>query len=125
MAQQLADLGYAVLLPNMYYRVGEFEPFDVQTVFSDPDERARLMALASSVTKDAATRDTGAFLDFLAAQPRGGRHEGRARPGTAWAAGSRSPPRDASPIVWPRRRRSTAAGSPPPRRTARTCWPAP
>ena len=32
MAQQLADLGYAVLLPNFYYRVGEFEPFDMHTV---------------------------------------------------------------------------------------------
>ena len=69
MAQQLADLGYAVLLPNMYYRLGEFEPFDVETVFTDEDERARLMALVSSVTKDAAARDTEAMLDFLAAQP--------------------------------------------------------
>jgi carboxymethylenebutenolidase len=67
MAQQLADLGYTVLLPNMYYRV-DYAPFDVRTVFTDADERARLMALASSVTKDAATRDTGAFLDFLSAQ---------------------------------------------------------
>jgi carboxymethylenebutenolidase len=69
MAQQLADLGYAVLLPNVYYRLGEFEPFDMQSVFADADERKRLMALISSVTKDAAARDTGAMLDFLAAQP--------------------------------------------------------
>ena len=34
MAQQLADLGYVVLLPNVYYRIGDFEPFDMQTVFS-------------------------------------------------------------------------------------------
>ena len=77
MAQQLADLGYTVLLPNMYYRVSDFEPFDVSTVFSDPDERARLMAVASTVTKDAATCDTGAFLAFLAGTAGGGRHEGR------------------------------------------------
>jgi carboxymethylenebutenolidase len=69
MAQHLADLGYAVLLPNPFYRLGAFEPFDVNTVFSDPDERKRLMELVSSVTKDNATRDTGAFLQFLAAQP--------------------------------------------------------
>ena len=37
MAQQLADLGYAVLLPNVYYRVGDFEPFDMLTVFGDQD----------------------------------------------------------------------------------------
>ena len=40
----------------------------MQTVFTNADERARLMALASSVTKDAATRDIGAFLDFLSVQ---------------------------------------------------------
>ena len=39
MAQQLAELGYAVLLPNLYYRVGAFEPFDVRTVFTtQPNE---------------------------------------------------------------------------------------
>ena len=69
MAQRLADLGYAVLLPNFYYRLGEIEPFDMKTVFSDPDERKRLMGLVSSVTKEEATRDTGAMLDFLAAEP--------------------------------------------------------
>jgi carboxymethylenebutenolidase len=69
MAQQLADLGYAVLLPNMYYRLGEVEPFDMNTVFADAAERKRLMALVSSVSKESATRDTGAMLDFLAAQP--------------------------------------------------------
>jgi carboxymethylenebutenolidase len=69
MAQQLADLGYAVLLPNLYYRVGRYEPFDVRTVFSDPAERARLTELASSVTEEDAAGDTGAMLDYLAAQP--------------------------------------------------------
>ena len=69
MAQQLADLGYAVLLPNVYYRLGEFEPFDLQTVFTDADERERLMGLVASVTKESAARDTEAMLDFLAAQP--------------------------------------------------------
>jgi len=69
MAQQLADLGYAVLLPNVYYRVGDFEPFDMLTVFGDQAERDRLMALVGSLDKASAARDTGAMLDFLAAQP--------------------------------------------------------
>jgi carboxymethylenebutenolidase len=69
MAHQLAELGYAVLLPNVYYRLGEFEPFDLRTVFSDADERKRLMELASSVSNDQATRDTEAMLEFLASQP--------------------------------------------------------
>ena len=45
MAQRLADLGYAVLLPDPYYRIGPFAPFDMDTVFADPDERKRLMGL--------------------------------------------------------------------------------
>lgn len=69
MAQRLADLGYTVLLPNIFYRLGEYEPFDTQTVFSDPDERKRLMDMVASVTKDMATRDTGAMLTFLVEQP--------------------------------------------------------
>lgn len=69
MAQQLAELGYAVLLPNLYYRLGEIEPFDVRTVFADPAERARLGDLAASVTEEGAARDTEAILEFLATQP--------------------------------------------------------
>jgi carboxymethylenebutenolidase len=68
MAQRLADLGYAVLLPNPFYRHGPFEPFDMKTAFGDPDERARLMALVGSVSKENATRDTEAILDFLTEQ---------------------------------------------------------
>jgi carboxymethylenebutenolidase len=69
MAQRLADLGYAVLLPNVFYRLGQIEPIDMRTVFTNPDERERLMKLVASVTKDAATRDTAAILEFLAGQP--------------------------------------------------------
>ncbi len=69
MAQRLADLGYAVLLPNIYYRSPGYEPFDLDTVFTVPEERARLMSLAGSVTKELATRDTGAMVQFLADQP--------------------------------------------------------
>jgi carboxymethylenebutenolidase len=69
MADQLADLGYTVLLPNVYYRSGEYEPFDLATVFSDPPERERLMALMGSLTGDAVVRDAGAFLEFLAGRP--------------------------------------------------------
>lgn len=69
MAQRLADVGYAVLLPDIFYRHGEVAPFDMMTVFGDPDERKRLMSLVSTVTKDGATRDTEAMLEVLAAAP--------------------------------------------------------
>ncbi|MDT7684545.1 MAG: carboxymethylenebutenolidase [Pseudonocardiales bacterium] len=66
MADRLAGLGYAVLLPDVYYRSGGYAPFDLATVFSDPVERERLSALATSVTAAMIVRDAGAFLGFLA-----------------------------------------------------------
>src|SRR6185436_14083054 len=69
MGQRLADLGYAVLVPNFYYRLGEIAPFDMKNVFTDEAERGRLMKLVGSVSKEEATRDAGALLDWLAAQP--------------------------------------------------------
>ncbi|WP_020673696.1 dienelactone hydrolase family protein [Amycolatopsis nigrescens] len=69
MADRLADLGYAVLLPDVYYRAGGYAPFDVTTLFSEPAERERLMALAASLTTEMIVRDAGAFLTFLADRP--------------------------------------------------------
>ncbi|MDT7751413.1 MAG: carboxymethylenebutenolidase [Pseudonocardiales bacterium] len=66
MADRLAGLGYAVLLPDVYYRSGGYAPFDLATVFSDPAERERLSALATSVTAAMIVRDADAFLGFLA-----------------------------------------------------------
>jgi len=69
MGERLAGLGYAVLVPNFYYRLGPVEPFDMTTVFSDDAERKRLMKLVGSVSKADATTDAAAMLDFLADQP--------------------------------------------------------
>jgi carboxymethylenebutenolidase len=69
MAQRLADLGYVAFLPEVYYRHGEYEPFQLATAFTDESERNRLMGMVRSLTKAMATGDAGAFLDFLAAQP--------------------------------------------------------
>jgi carboxymethylenebutenolidase len=66
MADRLAGLDYAVLLPDIYYRTGGYTPFDVATVFSDPAEMERLTSLAGSVTAQMIVRDAGAFLGFLA-----------------------------------------------------------
>jgi carboxymethylenebutenolidase len=41
----------------------------MDTVFTDPEERKRLMDPVGSLTKDEAARDAGAMLDFLAEQP--------------------------------------------------------
>lgn len=80
MAARLAGLGYFVLLPNVFYRSGEYAPFDMKTVFSDPEERARIMALVKSLGGGAGLRDAGAYLDAIAAHP-------GARPGKAGVVG--------------------------------------
>jgi carboxymethylenebutenolidase len=69
MGQRLADLGYVAFVPDIYYRHGGYEPFDMMTAFGDAAERARLMGMARSVTKAMAASDTGAFLEFLAGRP--------------------------------------------------------
>src|SRR5262245_32001193 len=69
MAERLASMGYVVLAPEMYYRHGPYEPFQLSTLFTAPDQRERLFGMVSSVTVANAARDTGAFLDFLAAHP--------------------------------------------------------
>lgn len=63
MARKLADSGFFVLLPNLYYRHGNFEPFDVPTAFSS--DRDRIMGMMMSVTPAVITRDFGSILDYL------------------------------------------------------------
>ncbi|QEN14972.1 dienelactone hydrolase family protein [Mycolicibacterium sp. ELW1] len=69
MAAQLADLGYVVLVPDVYYRSGDWAPFDMETVFSDKAERQRLFSMIGSVTPDAMAADARAFFDYLAGRP--------------------------------------------------------
>ncbi len=69
MAAKLAGHGYAVLLPDVYYRHGDWEPFDMRTVFGDPEQRTRLMTMVGSVTPDMIAADAGAFFDFLDSRP--------------------------------------------------------
>jgi carboxymethylenebutenolidase len=70
-AARLAGLGYLVLLPDVFYRAGAYPPFDKATVWTDPPERARLMALLQSITPERLRTDAAAWLDTLAAH--GGR----------------------------------------------------
>jgi len=69
MAAKLAGYGYAVLLPDVYYRSGDWAPFDMATVFSDENERKRLMSMITTLTPDKITSDATAFFDYLAARP--------------------------------------------------------
>jgi carboxymethylenebutenolidase len=68
LAERLAGLGYLVLLPDVFYRAGDFPPFDKATVWTDPPERDRLMKLLGSVTPDRLEADAAAYLDAIGAQ---------------------------------------------------------
>jgi carboxymethylenebutenolidase len=69
MAEQLASYGYAVLVPDVYYRDGDWAPFDMASVFNDQGERQRLFSMISKVTPDLMAADAAAFFDYLAARP--------------------------------------------------------
>jgi carboxymethylenebutenolidase len=70
MGERMAAAGYFVLLPDLFYRAGPYEPMDAKTVFADPEKRAALQARFLSTTTIAnVMRDTEAFLAFLDTQP--------------------------------------------------------
>jgi carboxymethylenebutenolidase len=69
MGDHLAGLGFAALVPDMYYRAGEWAPFDVKTLFTDENERARMFGLVRALTNDAVIADARACADFLLARP--------------------------------------------------------
>jgi carboxymethylenebutenolidase len=69
MADNLAGFGFAVLLPDVYYRAGDWQPFDMQTAFTDDAERKRLFGLIGSLTNDKVSADASALFDFLAGRP--------------------------------------------------------
>jgi carboxymethylenebutenolidase len=69
MAAHLAEYGYAVLLPDVYYRQGDWAPFSMATAFSDDNERKRLMSFIGSISPDDWASDATAFFDYLAARP--------------------------------------------------------
>jgi carboxymethylenebutenolidase len=69
MAATLADSGYAVLLPDVYYRQGDWAPFDMQTAFTDDNERKRLMSFIGSISPDNWASDANAYFDYLSARP--------------------------------------------------------
>lgn len=68
MAERLASEGYAVLVPDLFYRNTPYGPFDARTAFAEEESRNALMAIIGATTQDMTIRDTGAFLEALAAE---------------------------------------------------------
>ena len=67
MAQRLADDGYVVLLPDLFYRYGPYGPFVPKEVFAG-DVRAILGPLMATTGNDKAAEDTEALLAYLDAR---------------------------------------------------------
>lgn len=64
MGQRLAELGYIVLVPDLFYRAGPYS-FDARTAFSDPATKEKLMGMVKGTTQAMTESDTAAFLDAL------------------------------------------------------------
>lgn len=64
MSQRLADAGYLVLLPDLFYRYGPYGPFVPKEVFAG-DFRLVLGPLMATTDNLKAAADTGALLAYL------------------------------------------------------------
>jgi carboxymethylenebutenolidase len=70
MCQRLANHGYFVLLPDMFWRAGPYEPINIAEVFKDEAaRRERFGKFMGSTDAEKQVRDAGACLDYLAGQP--------------------------------------------------------
>lgn len=71
-ARRLAAEGYAVLVPNPFYRIAKAPVFESAASFNfaDPTDRAKLQPLMASVNAPGvAEQDAAAYVAFLDAQP--------------------------------------------------------
>ena len=66
MAEKLADAGYFVLVPDLFYRSAPYGPFDT-TAFSNETTRVQLRAMLQATTQAMTERDGAAFIETLTA----------------------------------------------------------
>lgn len=69
MSQRLANGGYVVLLPDLFYRVGRYEPLEPKKVFATGNVREAIAHLFESTDNQRAAEDTAAFLAYLSTRP--------------------------------------------------------
>jgi carboxymethylenebutenolidase len=68
MARRLATSGYAVLLPNLYYRAGKHAPFGPDVLDKNSAEWARMRAIRTKMTIPPVMEDVAAMLAYTDAQ---------------------------------------------------------
>jgi carboxymethylenebutenolidase len=69
LGQRLAAQGYVVLVPNPFYRSAKAPVVGDTFDFSNPEDRAKVMPLATALTADASISDARFYVAFLDAQP--------------------------------------------------------
>ncbi len=69
MAQRLASNGYFVAVPNLYYRAGDYAPFDPRQVASEGPERDRFKGMIQSINNTMVMRDTRSVLAMFDGHP--------------------------------------------------------
>lgn len=68
MARRLASTGFAVLLPNLYYRAGRDARFDPSVLRHGSDEHGRMRAIRTKMTIPPVMEDVGAMLAWIDGQ---------------------------------------------------------
>ena len=65
MAERIAEGGYTVLVPDLFYRFGDYGPFDAKTAFSHEKTRTEIMGMVKGTSLDQSIADTKAFIAAL------------------------------------------------------------
>jgi carboxymethylenebutenolidase len=65
MGQRLADAGYVVLLPDLYYRKGAYEPLDPKKVFASGNVREALAPYFATTDNKRAAEDAAYFIGYF------------------------------------------------------------
>ena len=68
-AKRIAERGYVVLVPNIFYRVAKTPVFDFPPDYGNDRTRERVRELTGPLNLAAMERDGSAYVDFLASQP--------------------------------------------------------
>ena len=68
-SKRIAEHGYVVLTPNIFYRVTKPPIFPFEPDFASERTRTRFAELKAPLTPDAMERDGSAYVEFLAALP--------------------------------------------------------
>ena len=69
MGERLSDLGYVVLVPDVYYRNGPYDPVDMRNAPPDKEAMEKIMGMVRAYTVDLVVRDARAFVDYLDSLP--------------------------------------------------------